>query len=311
MNSAGEDLRLTIIGAGSPHPSAERFGSSVIVEDGDGAVMVDCGPGTAYKMVGAGIHPTRIEGLMYTHHHFDHTAGTPSVALTRWEGTVTGHTPLQVVGPRGTSRFLDALVGPDGAFRPDIRARREAPLSQQKFQGLGGALPRPDLEYEVVELEAGQAASIHDRWQIRTGRAYHVQPYHESIAYRIEAHGRSIVVTGDTEYCPDLDELSQGADVLIAMCVGTAEHFSSSALQSGQMGTREVNRVARAAGVSNVILTHTGLSFAHQPQRGRGLREVGEGFAGEVIFADEGLSLSVEVGGRVSPWSGWTSGDHD
>ncbi len=305
MEPASEDLRLTIIGAGSPHPSAERFGSSVVIEDSQGAIMIDCGPGTAYKMVGADIHPTRVEGLMYTHHHFDHTAGTPSVALTRWEGTITGHKPLQVAGPPGTQTFLDALVGRQGAFRPDIQARREAPLSQQKFQGLGGALPRADLEYSVAELKAGDETSMSERWKIRTGEAFHVQPYHESIAYRIEAHDRVIVVTGDTEYIPDLEALAQGAHVLIAMCVGTAEHYASSALQSGQMGTREVNRIARSAGVSNVILTHTGLSFAHQPQRGRGIREVGENFDGEVIFADEGLSLSVERGGQVSPWQGW------
>lgn len=302
--AAPDVLRLTIIGAGSPHPSPERFGSSVVIEDREGAVMVDCGPGTAYKMIGAGIHPTSIEGLMYTHHHFDHTAGTPSVALTRWEGTITGHQPLQVAGPRGTTRFLDALVGPDGAFRPDIQARREAPLSQAKFHGLGGTLPRADLEYEVDELQAGDRSSMSERWSIRTGKAFHVEPFHESIAYRIEAHGRVIVVTGDTEYCPDLEELSQGADVLIAMCVNTAAGYAASHLQAGQMGTQQVNRIAREAGVGNVILTHTGLSFAQQPHRGRGVREVGENFDGEVIFADEGLSLSVG-GGPVTPWQGW------
>lgn len=305
MTASAPELRLTIIGAGSPHPSPERFGSSVVIEDRDGAVMVDCGPGTAYKMIGAGIHPTRIEGLMYTHHHFDHTAGTPSVALTRWEGTITGHQPLQVVGPRGSETFLDRLVGPEGAFRPDIQARREAPLSQRKFEGLGGSLPRTDLEYRVHELEAGETSTMSDRWSIRTGEAFHVQPFHESIAYRIEAHGRTIVVTGDTEYCPDLEELAQGADVLIAMCVNTADNFAASHLQSGQMATREVNRIARAAGVSNVILTHTGLSFAQQPERGRGLREVGEDFAGEVLFADEGLSLGIGQDGRATPWTDW------
>lgn len=293
-------IAVTVVGAGAPHPAPDRFGSATVIELDGRALVVDCGPATTYKMHRSGIHPIQVDGLLYTHHHFDHNAGTPALLMTRWESTITGHTPLEIRGPAGTARFIDALVGPDGAFRPDIVARQRAEVSQAKFVHYGGTLPRPDLATNVVELDVGQDSSVGEDWRITTGAAYHVQPYHASIAYRIEVAGRVIVITGDTEYCPEIETLAAGADLLIAMCVGTEEQYVALGdRRSAQMGAGEVNRIVRAAGVKAVMLTHTGAAFASHPHRDRGIRQVGRDFDGDVLFADEGMRLELEGDGHL------------
>jgi ribonuclease Z len=46
----------------------------MVVQVGKDQIMFDCGPGTTYKMVQAGISPLNVNHLVFTHHHFDHDA---------------------------------------------------------------------------------------------------------------------------------------------------------------------------------------------------------------------------------------------
>ena len=234
-------------------------------------LVVDCGPGATYKMVRSGLSPTDVSALLLTHHHFDHTPDAAALMLTRWESSVGHERALSVVGPVATRPFVDALVGPQGAYRPDITARREAPLSQAKYQQHGGVLPRPDLDVDVTELEPGGGVALGRWWKISTTAGRHVQPHHKSLAYRVDLPGRSMAVTGDTEFHPGLVDIAAGADVLVAMCVDTEERYQAKGpLRSGQMATGAVNRLAVEADVSTVVLTHTGLHLAEPRQRGAG-----------------------------------------
>src|SRR4051794_35275267 len=66
-------VRIYILGAGTPTPTAERFGSSYVVtvggENSAGEhVMFDCGPAATHKLVKAGLWPTQIDYLFFTHH---------------------------------------------------------------------------------------------------------------------------------------------------------------------------------------------------------------------------------------------------
>lgn len=47
--------RLHILASGTPTPTADRFGSSFVVETGDDHLMFDCGPAATHKLVKAGL----------------------------------------------------------------------------------------------------------------------------------------------------------------------------------------------------------------------------------------------------------------
>ena len=77
--------RLYILGAGTPTPTTERFGTSFVLQLDEDFIMIDCGHATTYKLVRAGLWPTQISHLFFTHHHFDHNADYPCFLLCRWD----------------------------------------------------------------------------------------------------------------------------------------------------------------------------------------------------------------------------------
>ena len=76
--------RIYILGAGTPTPTPERFGSSYVAHVGGEYLMFDCGPAATHKLVRAGLWPTQIDYLFFTHHHFDHDVDYPCFLLCRW-----------------------------------------------------------------------------------------------------------------------------------------------------------------------------------------------------------------------------------
>lgn len=285
-------VRCVVVGAGSPYPSAERFGSCVVVDYDGSRILVDCGPGSTYKMLQSGIEPSSISTLLITHHHFDHTSDVPTLLLSRWESTLGGHTPIHVYGPSGTDRFIDRLVGPDGAFAADIRARQESPLSQAKILSLGGELPRPGLQAVVSEVGPGEQVALPSGWNVLTGEIRHVQPHHESVAYRVEVGGKTVVVTGDGEIGDALVDLSRDADVVFAMSGSLEASVRARGLASGQMWARTAGQLAERAGVKTLVLTHTSIHQAQPIHREAAVREAASEFGGEIVFGFEGLSLT-------------------
>ena len=77
-----------ILGAGTPTPTPERFGSAFAIQIGDELAMVDCGPSATHKLVKSGLWPTDVDYLFFTHHHFDHDIDYPCFLLCRWDQSV-------------------------------------------------------------------------------------------------------------------------------------------------------------------------------------------------------------------------------
>ena len=43
--------------------------------------MFDCGPAATHKLVKAGLYPTQVDNLFFTHHRFDHNIDYPCFLL--------------------------------------------------------------------------------------------------------------------------------------------------------------------------------------------------------------------------------------
>src|SRR5687767_12716311 len=117
-------MRLYVLGAGTPTPTASRFGSAHVIQLGDEHVMFDCGPAATHKLVQAGLWPTQIDNLFFTHHHFDHDVDYPCFLLCRWDQGAGLENKLNVYGPTLTEQLTDRILGEtNGAFAHDWRAR--------------------------------------------------------------------------------------------------------------------------------------------------------------------------------------------
>lgn len=248
--------------------------------------MFDCGPATTYKMAQMGLSPLDVDYLFFTHHHFDHDVDYPCFMLTRWDESIGKENKLNVFGPNNTESITDRLVGDNGAFAYDLNARINHPLSQKMFERRGGTLPRPALSVNATDIGPGTVFTGND-FEVTAAPAEHVEPFHDSLAYRLDSKEGSIVFTGDTQPCERVVELAHGADALVSMCGNFQSNLDERGIASGQTGTLGAAEMAAEAGVKELFLVHAGPEVSSPEGRIEGLKEIRAVFDGEVTMTDE------------------------
>ena len=281
-----------ILGAGTPTPTPARFGSSYVIDLDGQYLMVDCGPAATHKLVKAGLWPTNIDHLFFTHHHFDHDIDYPCFLLCRWDQSIGKENRLQVFGPTLTETVTERILGEDGAFSHDWKARVNHPLSQRVYVNRGGTLPRKPPDVLARDVGPGQVASGTD-WQMTAAPAEHVQPYLDSLAYRLDTSHGSIVFTGDTQPCASVVELAQGADLMLCMCWDDQEVMLQNGEAEGQCGTTGAARMAQEAGVKRLAVVHIGPHLATHGPMEKGIGDMRAIYDGNLIFADELSTLEL------------------
>lgn len=283
---------LYLLGTGTPTPTKSRFGTAYVLQIGRTFLLFDCGPATTLKLVRADLWPTQIEYLFLTHHHFDHNADLPCFLLCRWDQSIGKEHVLKVFGPPPTTRIIERLVGPNGAFSDDLKARVGAPTSQSVHANRGGALPRPELELNVNDVSPGDVIEGAN-WKLTTAQVHHVEPWLQSLAYRIDTDEGSIVFAGDTGPCPQLLDLAGGADVFVANCWNHQEIMDADGEAPGQTGTLDAARFAAESGAGTLVLAHTGPSLCTPGLREKAIGQMAAHYAGEIIFGEEGMVLDL------------------
>jgi ribonuclease Z len=195
--ASGQNLKVTLLGTGSPQPRMDRFGPSILVEAGEKKLLFDCGRGATQRIEQIRIPFTEIDALFLTHLHSDHVVGIPDLWLTGW---ARGRkVPLQVWGPAGTKEMMSHLKE---AFQFDIQIRQD----DDRLPARGVEVQVKDIEQGVVYDNAGikVTAFTVDHGQVKP-----------ALGYRIDFAGHSVVLSGDTRYSDNLIHFSQGTDVLI------------------------------------------------------------------------------------------------
>ncbi|CAO4171123.1 Metallo-beta-lactamase domain-containing protein [Methylorubrum aminovorans] len=189
-------MRLQVLGCGDAFGSGGRFNTCFHVDASDapdtGAFLIDCGASALIAIRRFSVEPNRIRTVFLTHLHGDHFGGLPWLIL---DGQlVSGRTdPLTVVGPPGTAARLPAAM-------------------EVLFPGSSTAERR--FSVDVVEMEAGRPVEIGGvQATAFTMRHPSGAPAH---ALRIEAAGKVVSYTGDTEWVEDLIAVGCGADLMIA-----------------------------------------------------------------------------------------------
>ena len=284
--------RVHILGAGTPTPTPARFGSSFVAEVAGEHIMVDCGPAATHKLVKAGLWPTDIDHVFFTHHHFDHDVDFPCFLLCRWDQSIGNENLLNVFGPTLTEQFTEGIIGENGVFAHDWKARVNHPISQQVYINRGGTLPRTPPKVQAKDVKPGKIFSGND-WEMTAGHAVHAQPWLDSLAYRIDSPSGSIVFTGDTEPCPSVVDLAKGADVMFCMCWDEETSMEANKESKGVCGTLGAARMAQEAGVKKLVLAHLGPNLTRHPVMEKGIGQVKSHYEGELIFSHELMVVDV------------------
>ncbi len=197
-SARGQDLKVTLLGTGSPPPRMDRFGASILVQAGNEKLLFDCGRGAAQRLQQLKIPFTEVHDMFLTHLHSDHVVGIPDLWLTGW---VQGRNlPLQVFGPAGTREMMMHL---EEAFQFDIHVRRDV---DERLPSQGVAVIAKDIEEGVVYEHAGVKVTA---FLVDHG------PVKPAFGYRIDFAGHSVVLSGDTRFSENLIRHAQSADVLV------------------------------------------------------------------------------------------------
>jgi len=281
---------LTILGAGTPTPTAERFGTSFVLQLGDEHVMIDCGHATTYKLVRAGLRPTTIDWLFFTHHHSDHNADYPGFLMCRFDQSTGRESVLRVRGPAPTASMTDRLYGPRGVFADDWKARTGDPVSQAVHKNRGGSLPRPGPVVNVEDIGPG-AVVEGNGWRASAEEVNHVQPWLASLAYRFDTPDGGICFAGDTDSVETVAKFAAGCDVLVANCWDLQSTMDDNGECKGQTGTRDAANMGAGAGARTLVLAHTGPALV--AAREQGIAEVAEIYKGKIVFAEELMTLDL------------------
>jgi ribonuclease BN (tRNA processing enzyme) len=253
---------------------------------GDEYLMFDCGPAATYKMVRMGITPMQIDHLFFTHHHFDHDVDYPCFLLTRWDSGADQENLLHVYGPTLTEQLTERILDEKtGAFAHDWIARINHPLSLWAYTNRGGVLPRKPPVVDARDVKPGAVTRGKD-WDVVSAPAEHVQPWLDSLAYRVNSSEGTFVFTGDTRPCDSVAELAKGADVLVFVCVEIQEKIAGKPEGEYMCGTTGAGELAQKAGAKKLVLVHNTRIGQHGPME-RAIADVAKVYDGEIIMGEE------------------------
>lgn len=264
--------------AGGPPLRVDRSEPATLLIVGGRYYLIDCGIGTARRLVEAGVESKDVKAIFFTHLHADHDMGLADVmandVFTR--GAQGAADPINIYGPPQTKELVDS------AFRfVAVGLRPFASENPRAYQKDGRDVADPFVAHEIA---AGGTVFQDDRIRISAVENSHYALMPESdrqvlksYAYRVETPDGVIVFTGDTGPSGATGSFAKGADVLVSeasyrdaddleqsMKARVArshvspevinvfhDHFISEHLDAAQIG-----QLAAGAGVKSVVLYH-------------------------------------------------------
>jgi ribonuclease BN (tRNA processing enzyme) len=116
------DMKVTLLGTGTPTPRISAFSASTLIEAGPEKILIDLGRGSTIRLYQKRIPLGTITAHFITHPHSDHRIGLPDMWLTGWLAIPSSSrkTPIVIFGPAVTTAMTEYLTK---AFSEDIRIR--------------------------------------------------------------------------------------------------------------------------------------------------------------------------------------------
>lgn len=282
------EVAVQVLGSGGPELADKRASSSYLVWiGGKPRVLVDIGGGAALRFVESGASISDLDVILFTHLHVDHSADLPALIKSSFfEDRIR---PLPVYGPMGnkimpsTVTFVRALFdGTRGAYR--YLGDFLSPMGSNTYK-----LQPQDVGELRDKIRAPRQAS--DRiWPVFSNnrvKATAITVSHGSVpalAWRVEAGGKSMVFSGDTNGEGDhLERIARLADLLVAH--NAVPEGASGVERFLHMPPSVIGRIAHEAGVKQLVLSHRMLRTLGRETETQD--EIRKRYTGPVTFAND------------------------
>jgi len=245
-------MQVRVLGSGTILGRTGRKCSGYLI---DGQILVDCGPGIWSALYSADQKPNRIDHILISHFHVDHTADLVPFLFRRWVLETERQNNLSLYGPRGLPDWFGELT----------------------------AVHREWVEELSISFhECGDETAEVGSYRVKASLTGHTE---NSICLRIfDANDKSVFYSGDSGWNEELIKLAESSDLAILDCAKSEQNQTEDHLTPVLAA-----RIADLAGVKRLMLTHLYPEvWEFEPAY-----EAARYFKGEIILAQDELVVFI------------------
>lgn len=276
-------FKIHILGCGSATPTLHHFPSSQIVEVRGKLFMIDCAEGTQLQLRKLRVPFTKIQAIFISHIHGDHCFGL--IGMISTFGLLGRTAPLHIYAPKALEKMLEMQIemfcndlGYEVVFHAvdtkenkviyDDRSLTVETVPLCHRVPCAGYIFRekptlPHIRRDMIDfyqiplsqinnIKAGADWTTPDGTLIENSRL--VTPAEPP---------RSYAYCSDTAYLPHLHELLKGVTTLYHEST-YAEDMMDNAVKYCHSTARQAAMVAKAAGVSRLLLGHYSSRYTNE-----------------------------------------------
>lgn len=181
----------------------------------------------------SGLEMSRVETVVLTHFHPDHTSDLVPFLFARKYAPApwADAPPLSIYGPAGTQEFLKSIFSAWPSIEP------------------------PADQLQVMEMVPGAHC-----WTVSGGSVLTVYPAVHgdmtALSLRFEVQGKVITFSGDTALCPGVMEAAREADLFLCECSCFPRGQEPLYCRSVHLSWEDVAEICQQAQPRRLVLTH-------------------------------------------------------
>ncbi|MGN1291034.1 MAG: MBL fold metallo-hydrolase [Bradyrhizobium sp.] len=282
--------RIVFLGTkGGPRVGIGASNPANLVVVNDTPFVIDCGMGVSRQLVSAGVSIPSVKYIFISHHHSDHNLEYGNLFYNAWAAGLS--TPIHSFGPKGIEAMTKEYWELN-KFDVETRIEDEGRPDPRKL------LIAKDITDDGIVLKTSDVT-------VTAFRTPH-PPIVDNFAYKFETPDGVIVFSSDTAYNPKLAEFAKGADVLVHECLYipavdrlVAKTRNGATLRKhlldSHTSTEDVGRIAAAAGVKTLVLSHFVPGDDPLVTDDDWTRDVRTNFKGRIVVAKDLMELKLPV----------------
>jgi ribonuclease Z len=290
--AADGDFRVTLLGTSSPTPRADRFGPSTLVEAGSQILLFDAGRGVPIRMAQLKIPLGKLDVVFLTHYHSNHTAGVPDIWLTGW-----------LAPPYAQSKVAFHLISPVGA-KALMAGLEQAYAADINIREADEKLTPEAIAAQVEEFSNDGVVCEKDGVRVTAFEVNHGDLIKPAYGYRIDYHGHSAVISGDTRFNENVIKYGTDADVLIHEVVAAKPELLAipgfQRIVAHHTTPRETGVVFTRAHPKLAVYTHLsrlGNATIPEPTVADIVTEARQTYQGPLVVGEDLMTFDIGAGG--------------
>lgn len=271
-------IDIAMLGTGALQLLPGRYLASAAITINGHTILLDCGEGAQAAAKAADVSIMKIDAIMFTHYHGDHTYGLPG--LLQSIGMAGRTEPMYLFGPKGLTENMQPFMTlcpylpfevrlieleetaalplktllpamPDGFMMSHFRTEHRVESCGYRFE-----LIRPG-KFDPKTAKA-LGVPVNDWKRLQKGETVYVGETAVTPDQVMGEARKGIVFafTGDTSTCQSAIAGAKNADLLICEATYGEDAQAETALEHGHMTFGQAAQLAKDANASEVWLTH-------------------------------------------------------